>query len=128
MRKVAVLMVLVLTLGLFAGCGGGSGSGVAGTYELVSMKADGMTMSKDDLESMAKMMNLEGSLVTLELSSDGKAVIASDFMEDMAGEGTYTVDGSKITVTINDAPATGTVDGSKITIGADDVEMVFEKK
>ena len=44
------------------------------------------------------------------------------------GEGTYTLDGNKITVTIDNSPISGTVDGGKITLSDEDLEMVFEKQ
>ncbi len=126
MKKIALLMALVLTVSMFAACGGSSG--VDGTYELVSMKEGDTTYDVDQLKSMAEMMGVKGALITMELTSDGKANIASSFMEEVAGEGTYTLDGDKITVTIQDAPVSGTVDGKTITLAQDDMEMVFEKQ
>ena len=127
MKKIALLMVLVLTVALFAGCSG-SDSGAAGTYELVSIKEDDMNMSGEDLKAFGEMMGVKGSLITMELTSDGKAKITSSFMEEVAGEGTYTLDGNKITVTIDNSPISGTVDGGKITLSDENLEMVFEKQ
>ena len=127
MKKIALLMVLVLTVALFVGCSG-SDSGAAGTYELVSIKEDDMNMSGEDLKAFGEMMGVKGSLITMELTSDGKAKITSSFMEEVAGEGTYTLDGNKITVTIDNSPISGTVDGGKITLSDENLEMVFEKQ
>ena len=127
MKKIALLMVLVLTVALFAGCSG-SDSGAAGTYELVSIKEDDMNMSGEDLKAFGEMMGVKGSLITMELTSDGKAKITSSFMEEVAGEGTYTLDGNKITVTIDNSPISGTVDGGRITLSDENLEMVFEKQ
>ena len=84
MKKIALLMVLVLTVALFAGCSG-SDSGAAGTYELVSIKEDDMNMSGEDLKAFGEMMGVKGSLIAMELTSDGKAKITSSFMEEVAG-------------------------------------------
>ena len=127
MKKIALLMVLVLTVALFAGCSG-SDSGAAGTYELVSIKEDDMNMSGEDLKAFGEMMGVKGSLITMELTSDGKAKITSSFMEAVAGEGTYTLAANKITVTIDNSPISGTVDGGKITLSDENLEMVFEKQ
>ena len=127
MKKIALLMVLVLTLCVLAGCGG-SGSAASGTYELISIKEGDMSMAGEELESYAKLLGVKGALITMELTSDGKASIASPIMDELSGEGTYKVDGSKITVTIDGDPIDGTLEGGKITLANEDLEMVFQKK
>ena len=127
MKKIALLMVMILTVSLLAGCGGSGGSGVVGKYELVSITEDGTTMKGEELEAYAKLLGVDGSLMSMELTSDGKVIMTSAMMEDLSGEGTYKVDGNKITVTVDDAPAEGTIDGNRITLNAEDTEMIFEK-
>ncbi len=101
------LMLVAVTLG---GCGG-----VAGTYAHEAKAPDGTVIS-----------------VTLELKSDGKEIASmkggSSGDAAITAEGTYTVEGDKVTVTLSGDKRVYTLKDGDLTIKAMGEEMVLKKK
>ena len=81
---------------------------IAGSYKLVMLDGE---PAGDDIK------------MTLELEADGTA-----HMVDNPAEGSWTVDGSTITVMIGGDPTSGSIDGNKIILDQEGTEMVFEKE
>ena len=120
MKKVvsisAVILLIAVCLIVLTGCGA---TKMEGKYELVAVNADGVSMEGEGLAAAG----LAG--MYFEFTSD------TDFKMGFMGEseeGKYTVDGDKITLTINEEDVTGTIDGKKFTIEQDGAKMTFEKK
>ena len=102
MKKwIALTLALVMLLALCA-CGGGGG--VANTkWTLTSVEADGMTIDGD-------MLAMIGMECTLTFTS-------SEFSMDMMGvavEGTFTEDGSKVSMTAEGETLVANVSGGKL--------------
>ena len=119
-KKVGTLLLVAL---LLTGCGGAENTSdavmsvsedtAAGTWELVSMTYNGMTVGKEDLEEM-------GTSMTLNLLEDGT--------------GTMDYDGTVYDLTWDDSAITtdGVADAYTLEDGAlvlanDETEMVFER-
>ena len=98
----AVLACLCLSL---TACGG-----VTGTYKSTTELAGVKTERIIKLKSGDKCEMIEKT------TKNGKT-------EESSAEGTYKIDGEKITITIEGAPLIGTIKDGKITIGL----WVFEK-
>lgn len=139
-RIVSLVLVVMLVAALFVGCSK-SGS-PEGTYYIKSMggvsmedmlkKEAGEEFDLDSILSMFKVSSL-GELITMELKADGTVSMknAMDAMtgdEDAAMTGTWTQDGSKITITIDGDAQEFTLDGNELTGGEGDEVMVFVKQ
>ena len=135
-KTLAVVVVIMFALALLAGCGGGGSSSPAltGKYMLVSM-VDGDGNDWLEFFKMMSAMADEGDEFDLdsmyiEFTSGDKFVMAMG--EDESGEGTYTVDGNNITLSVDGDEISGTIDGNKITVkdeeDGESITMVYEKK
>ena len=120
--KVAAALVLVLAMVLsLAACG--SPEGVEGTWKLTEMKMGDLTMSMDDLASMGLDVDM-----TLEFKADG-TVLAN--LGDENGTGTYTLEGSKLVITIDDVPEEFEYDAGagviRMTEPSTGAEVIFKR-
>ena len=88
----------------------------AGVWYLQEMTNNGVTMAAGDT----------GIVWTLTLGEDGTAVSAMTMMgETQEQSGTWTQDGDKVTVTIEDSPVDGTLADGKLTLAMGDQAAVF---
>jgi hypothetical protein len=113
----AVLMCAALLLGLCA-CGGSSSSLKGTTWSVSKVSGNGM-----DIEG--EMLSAMGFEMSLEFSSD------SDFKMGVLGEyveGTYTLSGNTITMTVEGESEKATLSGNTITMEEDGNKIVFSKK
>ena len=135
--KKALTLVLVLvfiaTISIgFAGCSGGGGNqassttvdpiaAVIGKYYLVSMESDGELITMDYLEAEA---GLNPDEHYMELKDGGKVFIT---IFDDSSDGTFTVSGNTIAITLDDETNNATLDGKKITVDFEDGgKFIFE--
>ena len=130
-KKVLVLLLvfaLALSVAACGGSGGGSSSDLVGTWSVTG----GTYFGLDD-EGVP-----EGMSITFEFKKDGGfALTVSLFGESETAEGTWTVSGSKVTMTVDDDPLTTsyTISGNTLnmtvvdTSASEDGEtLVFTKK
>ena len=133
MKKKLVSLALAAVLGmtLLAGCGGGSSA--AGTYKFKSMSMSGMEITRDSLQALLDLAAAAGGesqkvddVMKLELTNDGKFKIGIYESEDK--EGTYKLEGEKITLTGPDGSAIeGTLKNGELTISMEGETVVFAK-
>ena len=71
--------------------------------------------------------NFSGVSMVLVLGEDGSAALSMPGTENNAA-GTWTLDGEKITITLDDSPAEGTYADGKITLGDEEMSMVFTRE
>ena len=125
-RALFVILTLLLTLSLLTACssnnGGGNTATLSGKYEIVSFTADGETHDAAAIKEMGfPDWNFE-------------FLSGNKFKYDFAGtvyEGTFKVEGSTVSLTVDGEEMSGKIEGNKITFDAPDGEegnMVFEKK
>ena len=135
-RIVALTLAVLLVAALFAGCSGSSSS-PAGSYVLTGM--NGKTVEEALQEEMGDLMSIEDllgmlgiesmeELMTLELKSDGTAVMSSKMTDEASANGTWTQDGNKIIITVDDEPVEFTMEGNTLTGAEDDMTLTFTKK
>ena len=136
MKKITAVFTVVLVLAMMlslAACG----SSPEGKYVVKSIDgqsvedalkstADASGMSVDDL---LKQMNIDKAeeIVTMELKSDGKAVMDVK-MFSTTTEGTWKQDGEKIAITIDDQTNNFTFKNNELTNDEGDQKYVFVKK
>lgn len=120
-RVITLFLALAMVVSL-AACGGGGN--VAGTYNLTEMNAGGISMNIEDISSMAGM---DVSIV-LNLKSDGNFSLdmsAIDSSESLSG--TWTADGSTLSLTSDGSTITGSIDGGTIVLEESGQTLTFEK-
>ena len=81
------------------------------------------TMKEGDQEYDAASI---GYAMTLTLNDDGTVVMAIPGQE--ASVGTWTLEGDRITVTINDSPVSGTVSDGVMDLEQDGMELIFTRE
>ena len=130
-RTISLILVALLVAALFVGC---SKSSPAGSYKI---DMDSMIKAAKEESEAAKSMSdaeirelLEKTGITedamgLEIKDDGKFTI--DFAGDKE-EGTWKLDGSKITLTVDNDPLECDYEDGKITMDMGGTTLVFVKK
>ena len=132
-RIVAITLVVIMVAALFVGCGSSSPEGL---YRVKTMNGQslkdammaemGSGATEDQLNAFLQLMGIEKleDIITFDLQSGGK-VVASMMGEKT--EGTWKVDGEKITITIDGDAQEGTFKNGEITIEEDGMKMVLAK-
>ena len=123
-KMISLALALVCMLSL-AACGGGGG--VAGSYKLDSVTAAGETVTWSDFAEAAGI-SADDVAIGLEIREDGTFKLDMDAMDPtLSGEGTWTQDGSTITLNGTGDSLTATHKGSEITIEEEGVSLIFKK-
>ena len=124
--KKAVLLIVALLLVsavLCTGCGGGGDNSsnankFANTkWKVTEVEAAGSKVTGDLIES-------SGYSITLEFGDDDKVTMNALGVEQ---EGTYKVDGSKMTLTMNGQDQEVKIDGNKLTMEESGAKITFTK-
>lgn len=123
MKRIITTILMIATLMILCvGCG--KGKDVSGTYKLKSMGGMSIADLQKQYDEMGIEMNVE-DMVTVELKSDDTFTMK---MDKDSQSGTYSIDGEKISLTVDGDTEEGTLKGKTLTIGSGNEEMVFEKK
>ena len=120
--KTPVLLSLFLAAAiLLAACSSVTGGtdAMTGTWELSSAEASGITLSKEALSSMGLSESL-----TMEFNG-GK--FTANFAGE-TGEGTYKIDGDKVTMTSEGEDMVGTLVDNELRIEESGATLIFTKK
>ncbi len=113
-KAFAALVILSMLLSAVAVA---EAANVTGTWYLTSIEADGLTLSPSDF----------GMSMAMELKDDG-TVVATSSDEEEPSEGTWKMEGDKVTVDINDSPAEFTLADGILTAEQDGMTMVFSQE
>ena len=154
MKKViAILLALMLCVTVFAACGSDPEPPPRDRDRDRDRSIDTPSESSRPDPSPARNEAPSGYYTIVELEEDGEDVLAFyrdwgintddifiEFLrggnlrmgflpdyEDEIGEGTFTVDGSRITIRIDGEEVSGTIDGNRVTLNIEGMEMVFER-
>ena len=106
-RTVTLLLVLVIGVAMLMSCGGGKG--LTGKYKLVSLVLDG-----EELFTMFKEAGTDMDSMYIEFLSakDYKISVVDEY-----GDGTYKLNGNKLTLTNSDGEKMdGTADANKVVL------------
>ena len=121
-KMLFVAICSMLFVALSTNSCGGKPEPLGGKYTLTSMESGGEKISGSDLKSLGMEFNFE--------FHDNGVCNASMF--GLEAEGTYKLDGEKLTITIRnddneDKELSGTYANNKVTLMMDDAKMVFKK-
>lgn len=119
MKKLMTLMMTLLVAITLSACSGGSG--ISGTYELKEITASGVTVTPEH-ELWKTVTNNQDAIITLE---DDENCTVDIFGQ--SGSGTYEVDGSTVTITIEGDPQEFTLKDNQLIAEINGTSMVFEK-
>jgi len=122
-KTIVVLAALVLSMSMMFACGKGDG-GKGGKAELKGVYTITTVESPTNGKKTADQVGM--ALLTLEFFDGGK--VEKGFGGLKQGEGTFQLDGTKLTLTIKGEKIEGTVDGKKVTITEDGLKKTYEKQ
>jgi len=134
-RTVSLIMAVMFVLVMVTGCGGGSSA--AGKYYIKAIdgedieaalmaelgEEEGFTI--DDYLELLGISSL-GEMMTIELKSDGTAVIVEVGEDDTIG--TWKQNGNTITITADDDPVDFILNGNELSYDEDGSGYTFVKK
>ena len=133
-RIVAITLAVLMLTALFAGCGS---SGPEGKYVVKSVDGQAVNEAFDAAAKAAntsadeylKMLGIDNpeELATIELKSDGSATMSSKAFS-YSGDGTWTQDGNKISITIEGDTSVFTLNGNELSNDTGDPKYVLIKK
>ena len=136
-KAIAIILVLMLSVTILAGCGG---TKLEGKFNKVSEEYDGEKQLIADIvnEMKAWYESLEEEIPEgafddyMEFLADGKCKVKTVYSAEVY-DGTFTIDGKNIEVSVDGEVLKGTVDGKVITFTEEDEEYgdmihVYEKK
>ncbi len=113
-KAFAALVILSMLLSAVAVA---EAADVTGTWYLISIESEGMAFNPSDF----------GMSITMELKEDGTALSATSGEDDTA-EGTWKMEGDKVTVDIDDSPVEFTLADGKLSAEQDGMTMVFSQE
>ena len=120
MKKIIATIFMITTLMILCvGCG----KDVSGTYKISSFGGQSVADLQKTYDEMGINQNI-ADMMTIELKSDGTFTMKLDTETE---NGTYEVDGEKISLTVDGDTQEGTIKGDTLTIGSGNDEMVFKK-
>lgn len=124
----ALVLTMMMSLAACGGNGGSGGSGPEGTYKMTEVSQGGVTYNMEELKTQTDALNLPESSGEIVINADGTFTFTMNLLgSEMSADGTYTVDGSSITMEIEGQAITCSLDGNKITMEQDGASIVFEK-
>ena len=135
-RLISIALVVVMAAVILVGCG--SSADPVGKYKLKTidgkpledaiMEEVGDSLGDMSLEDVLDVLGMESldDYMTLDIKSDGTAVLTIPSEGDNSG--TWTQSGNKLTITIQGEDAEFTIDGSELKTDAFGEDYVFIKK
>ena len=137
-RIVSLILVVLMVAALFVGCG--SSDSLDGTYKLKAI--DGKNVKEyftaiaekggETLQTVLDFMGIDentlDNLMTLVLKSDGTFSLNSKMdAEEKSYDGTWTQEGDKLTLTMDNEPQEFTLKDGELTFAVDGMTMTLGK-
>lgn len=124
----ALVLTMMMSLAACGGNGGNGGSGPEGTYKMKEVTQGGTTYNMDELKAQTDALNLPESSGEIVLKADGAFTFTMNLMgSEISADGTYTLDGTSLTMEIEGQSTTCTLDGNTITMEQDGTSITFVK-
>lgn len=128
MKKKALLVCVALLMAMMivVGCGG-NGDALSGTYKLSGAEVGGQEYSGDQLQSMMTMLGVSVDM-SFTFSGTDQVVMDADVLGQTGSvEGTYTLNGQALTITIEGQELATTFTDGKIYLEQSGTTLIFSK-
>lgn len=124
-KKLAVVLACaMLCMLVVVGCGGGSE--LSGKYSISGAQAAGQEFSGDQMDTILGLIGIDDMSFTF--SGEDKVVMeASVNGQTTSGEGTFTLDGTNLTLTFGGQEMAATYEDGKISIEQSGATLIFSK-
>ena len=117
-----LLLAMILTVLTLAACGGSKISPVVGNWKATTVSVSGVSV---DVDEYLKQSGNEDVKMEMVLEKDNTMSIN---MAGQTGDGTWKLDGSTLTLTIDGDSLDTTYENGKITMDLSGVSMTLEKQ
>lgn len=121
-KRMMLLLAMILTVLTLAACGGSKISPVVGNWKATTVSVSGVSV---DVDEYLKQSGNEDVKMEMVLEKDNTMSIN---MAGQSGEGTWKLDGSTLTLTIDGDSLDTTYEDGKITMDLSGVSMTLEKQ
>ena len=121
-KRMMLLLAMILTVLTLAACGGSKTSPVVGTWKATTVSVSGVSV---DVDEYLKQSGNEDVKMEMVLEKDNTMSIN---IAGQSGEGTWKLDGSTLTLTIDGDSLDTTYEDGKITMDLSGVSMTLEKQ
>ena len=121
-KQMMLLLAMILTVLTLAACGGSKISPVVGNWKATTVSVSGVSV---DVDEYLKQSGNEDVKMEMVLEKDNTMSIN---MAGQTGEGTWKLDGSTLTLTIDGDSLDTTYEDGKITMDLSGVSMTLEKQ
>ena len=121
-KRMMLLLAMILTVLTLAACGGSEISPVVGNWKATTVSVSGVSV---DVDEYLKQSGNEDVKMEMVLEKDNTMSIN---MAGQTGEGTWKLDGSTLTLTIDGDSLDTTYEDGKITMDLSGVSMTLEKQ
>lgn len=121
-KQMMLLLAMILTVLTLAACGGSKTSPVVGNWKATTVSVSGVSV---DVDEYLKQSGNEDVKMEMVLEKDNTMSIN---MAGQTGEGTWKLDGSTLTLTIDGDSLDTTYEDGKITMDLSGVSMTLEKQ
>ena len=121
-KRMMLLLAMILTVLTLAACGGSKISPVVGNWKATTVSVSGVSV---DVDEYLKQSGNEDVKMEMVLEKDNTMSIN---MAGQTGEGTWKLDGSTLTLTIDGDSLDTTYEDGKITMDLSVVSMTLEKQ
>ena len=121
-KQMMLLLAMILTVLTLAACGGSKISPVVGNWKATTVSVSGVSV---DVDEYLKQSGNEDVKMEMVLEKDNTMSIN---MAGQTGEGTWKLDGSTLTRTLDGDSLDTTYEDGKITMDLSGVSMTLEKQ
>ena len=121
-KRMMLLLAMILTVLTLAACGGSKISPVVGNWKATTVSVSGVSV---DVDEYLKQSGNEDVKMEMVLEKDNTMSIN---MAGQTGDGTWKLDGSTLTLTIDGDSLDTTYEDGKITMDLSGVSMTLEKQ
>ncbi|WRS29540.1 hypothetical protein U6G28_08415 [Actinomycetaceae bacterium MB13-C1-2] len=120
----AVSLGSVALVGCSSGDGGTAGPDCEGSWTLAAMESDGEKITENDIEDMKQSGVDLSAAFTLDLTSDGKAMLS---VFDAPSEGTWAVKDGNCEITIEGEAISAPIEDGKLILAVDGSSISFKR-
>ena len=127
MKKKMLLVcgVLLVAMMIVVGCGGSNT--LSGTYKLSGAEVNGQEFSGEQLKSLMALSGMSADMSFTFSGTDKLTVKASVSGQEMEQEGTYVLDGQKLSLTLDGGTQEAELKNGKIYVDSQGAVLILSK-